>query len=1455
MNTDDGTLSFGTAVDMSGFDEGAAHIEEKVNELGTKAEEQTSRLSELLTNVPDVNIEVVTNASQSLATIDQAFAEIDRVVDTNKSAIVQLEAEYKRLGIEANKAYQSGDDKSLFALQEQRKAIEKVINARKRVNAEAAKTADQLVQTEAKLKKENETTEEAVQKHTTLRQQIKALKEEMATMVAEGVDQQSAAYKNLVNELGRLQDIQGDISQQGKVLANDEQNIAGIIQGLSGLSGAFTAAQGAVSLFAGENEELNKIMLKVQSLMAITMGLQQVQQTLNKDSAFSLVTLNKLKEYWNKLMGEGTTVQTAETVATEANTAAQAGNAAATVADTTAQTENNVATGAGTVAQVENTTMTIGQTVATWASVAATKAATIAMKGLKLAIAATGIGLIVVAIGELVSWLMSLADSANEAEEAFKEQEEVMQDGRKAYAQASAEISSYTQRIETFNGTKRQEKKLVEELNQKYGSALGYYDSLAKWKDVLTSKGEVYCQMLLKEAEAQAILNKYTEAFIAVQETKDKAQQGEYDHWYNTKRGDEISRQEAIDSAQAVADKWLEAYKAKMAEADQLKSQFNLGGYTAPSGSGGKGGKGGKNGAIDNFDPVAAARNREEAIKKYQDEVAKYYKEGARKLDDIIVAAQKEGQVKELNQIRLDTNSKLDAWEDQITRLAEIRKQSLKEVYMSQKGATENGWFSTADGKRSIEEYAALMKQEAGIKEVYERVKNEITEQGEKKSQEIRQKYTDQLIDLYGTPEQKFEKLQREWQAKLAYMPSEFLDEATKQMDQAFSQLDADKFKKSINWEGVFGDMGKQATESLQVTLDKIRTYFDANKDTMSTEEIKDFQEAIVKMEDEIANRNPFSAFHKGIKDIANAKAELVAALNDLVPVQQELKTAQDEYNSTLAYQREILTEIENGTLTENCEQQIEANERLTTATQNLSKAQEKNATSEQRVLNARNNLTSSYKNFANSIKNVGGVIKDVGTKAKGLASVFSDDVSDGIGKAIDFVSDVLDATESVITAIGDTGKAVASGIETTVQSAASGSTAAAAAGATAISTIEKASVILAVISAALQVATAIANLFNNDDEKQKEIENLQRRIDSLQWELDNQEAVRLQERVGNAVTKLKEIYQETSVAVLQLHNITQESTNKWQRYFATLHYSAEIYEKTIESIADAYAKVSYTADKALGEDKYASARRSLENLAEQQILIQKQIDAEEDKKKTDHGKIDEWTQKIQEIAEEMASLVNEMLEEIIGYSAEDLAKELGDAFFEAAAQGEDAMEAWRDKANEIIQSVLKQMLVTKFLEQPIGEIFDKYKAKWFGQDGTFKGIDSVIDSMTSFSADIMSVGSSFNEIWKALPEEITSAFTDGASRSAEAKGIATASQDSVDENNARLTTIQGHTFTLVQGMAELNATSNAILDRLTGIERNTDSTNDKLDNVRSEMRRVRDGIEDINTKGVKLLS
>lgn len=672
-----------------------------------------------------------------------------------------------------------------------------------------------------------------------------------------------------------------------------------------------------------------------------------------------------------------------------------------------------------------------------------------------------------------------------------------------------------------------------------------------------------------------------------------------------------------------------------------------------------------------------------------------------------------------------------------------------------------------------------------------------------------------------------------------------------KELEDAISNVKLDNLKSSINWEAVFGNIGEQSISSLQYALEKIKS---VDTSSMNVSDIKDLQEAMTKIEDEIASRNPFTALAKSLQDISKYKEEFVTAINDYATAQKELTAAQAEYDAALAYEQQLKAQVAEGTLSEDSEKYKDALNATAEAQNKLNQATEKSNKAEQNALKARNNITVSYKNFATQLKSVNTVIKDVGSKASNLASVFSDDVADSIDKSIGFISEMLDATSTVIDAIGDTGKSVASAMQTTAQATGTAVQGTATATAAAISTVEKASVILAVISAALQIATAIANLFNDDDEKQEEIERLQERIDQLQWELDNADAVRLQANTGDALQKLKNILSQTEDEVLKLHNVTERFGLFWGNKIGKLIYQNEIYEKSIQKIADAYAGVAYTADKALGEDKYKDARAQLENLAEQQILLQNQINAENDKKDSDSGQIAEWQRQIQENAEQMATIINEMLEDIIGYTAEDLASELGQAFIEAARQGEDAMEAWHDKVKDIVADVLQRMLIQKYLEAPIGAIFDKYKTKWFGSDGSFNGgIQTVIDSMGQFANDLNMVGTQFEQIWEALPDTVTDWFSGDEERQGTEKGIATASQDSVDENNARLTTIQGHTYSINQGVIELNRTSNAMLEKLTGIEENTSRMNDKLDTMNINIRNIRSDVGDIQTKGIKV--
>ncbi|MEZ3441539.1 tape measure protein [Alistipes sp.] len=413
------------------------------------------------------------------------------------------------------------------------------------------------------------------------------------------------------------------------------------------------------------------------------------------------------------------------------------------------------------------------------------------------------------------------------------------------------------------------------------------------------------------------------------------------------------------------------------------------------------------------------------------------------------------------------------------------------------------------------------------------------------------------------------------------------------------------------------------------------------------------------------------------------------------------------------------------------------------------------------------------------------------------------------------------------------------------------------------MSALEKASVILTVISAAFQIAMAIASLFNDDKAKEKQIERLQGEIDSLRWELENADVLRLQKDSGIDFLKtIRDTYAQTRDEVISLHGETgmyYKNADDWyerlmNRLLEMAHYE-EIVEKSAGKLADTYANIDYAAGKALGEERYKNARSELENLAEQQLKIQEQIDAENSKKKTDKSKVKDWEHEIQELGEEAAALINDIVEEIVGGSATDIASQLGDAFFDAFEAGEDAAKAWGDTVNDIVGDIMRRMLVQKFVEERVGAIFDKYKNVWF-PDGKFAGTDAILGSMAGLTDDLNGVGEAFSVIWDSLPDEIKNLIggngADEASREASSKGITSVSQDSFEEYLGRVTAIQGHTFSIAESSKTLVAQSAQILQVLSGIRDDTRYLS-RLEVMEGDIRAMRSAISDIDLKGIKL--
>ena len=223
-----------------------------------------------------------------------------------------------------------------------------------------------------------------------LKKRLRELQVMIAQMNFDGMTDNDV-FVRMTAKAAEMKDALGDASQAVRLMSSDTAKLDAVIEGMQGIAGVASIATGAISLFGAENENLERAMLKVQSAIAITNGVQQIANILNKDSILML----KLKDFWSKAVAKDTAKQTTSTIA----------NNAVTKASTTATNLN-------TVAEIANTTATKGSTIAQNAWNVA--------KAIGKAMFGDFTGLLLVGVGALTTYALATSTSTEEQEKQTK---------------------------------------------------------------------------------------------------------------------------------------------------------------------------------------------------------------------------------------------------------------------------------------------------------------------------------------------------------------------------------------------------------------------------------------------------------------------------------------------------------------------------------------------------------------------------------------------------------------------------------------------------------------------------------------------------------------------------------------------------------------------------------------------------------------------------------------------------------------------------------------------------------------------------------------------------------------------------------------------------------------------------------------------------------------------------
>ena len=244
------------------------------------------------------------------------------------------------------------------------------------------------------------------------------------------------------------------------------------------------------------------------------------------------------------------------------------------------------------------------------------------------------------------------------------------------------------------------------------------------------------------------------------------------------------------------------------------------------------------------------------------------------------------------------------------------------------------------------------------------------------------------LIDYnkqYGTYAEKRLAIAQDYARKIAKAQTDGEKQALAQeYKKETANLDFDRFKETIDWEKIFGDLDRISTDTLESLREKLKAYLEGIGDDISPESFAEVMDAFQAIDEQLADRSPFEALKQGYEDYRTATEEVREAEQLLQDTQRTGFAVIEEYDEAT------------GKLTAKLITQAEAEERLRNAQdkrndaqKSLSQAANSIGQKGQQVVNAGNDLLDMLTSLGVSVpESIQGVLQGLGTITSSLASI-----------------------------------------------------------------------------------------------------------------------------------------------------------------------------------------------------------------------------------------------------------------------------------------------------------------------------------------------------------------------------------------------------------------------------------------------------------------------------------
>lgn len=650
------------------------------------------------------------------------------------------------------------------------------------------------------------------------------------------------------------------------------------------------------------------------------------------------------------------------------------------------------------------------------------------------------------------------------------------------------------------------------------------------------------------------------------------------------------------------------------------------------------------------------------------------------------------GSAKIIAQRNLNHKKEIEA----IHREAEDRKQQLIDAAKAEfeaNPANAKKSFNTIGflKDKSVQEKFSQIDEQAGRKE---RASNIIYNRGDDftslldeyqdytdKRLAIEKKYNDDIAILRKLREQ----AEKDGNVSQLEQIDRSIAQANKEKGKSLMGLDYDKLKESPEYIRAFENLKETSSETLNSLLAQLENAKQTAAEVLSPDQLREYTSTIQDIMNELDERNPFQALTDRKKELAEAEAELAEAKKNLDTVNSggRVITGTSLNKDTGKIEKTYLTSAE--------------------ALEKYNKAKDKTVKADAKVNEAERKVDDVMGELFDSIKNLGSAI---GGEAGEIIGVIGD--------------------------IGQFALMAMHGVESASETAS-----------TAIQTVEKASVILAIISAAIQIATKIASLFNSTDhmaEFRKEMTKLNYELElaKLNAEIStDKNSIFGDDLWGNAVKNVN-LAQEA----LEKYNGTLDRISNRKKYTGLTALMAEVhgiknsYDSLGDSIADMQVKVQHKTW--FRSAKYSSLKDAVPELFNadgtvNQDALEKFIGSDTFKK------LSEENQKyLQEMSdywkayEEAVDQVKDYLTDIFG----DLGNTMSDALVDAFKNGTDAAKAFTDSVSDMLETLAKQMIysvtLAPLIEQAQEQMLSVMKNGDLSDEQKFNNYISILDGLTS---------------------------------------------------------------------------------------------------------------------------